>query len=133
MKKNNLRKLLSLVCAVMLCICMMNTYVYAADLDTPEPGVDIEEYSTGGVISYNTIDEDVYIPTSGYYTVTISVNCINGWGGVWVTLVDSSWNTYKVDQNVYSSFQTHVYLTAGTWKLRINAATGTYSYGIYIN
>lgn len=133
MKKNNLRKLLSLVCAVMLCICMMNTYVYAAELDTPEPGVDIEEYSTGGVISYDTIYGDVYISTPGYYTFTISVNCINGSGGVWVTLMDSGWNNYKVDQAVYSSYQTHIYLTAGTWKLKISAATGTYSYGIYIN
>ena len=132
MKKNNYRKLLALVCAVMLCVCMMNTYAYA-ELETPEIGEDIEEYSTGGVISYDVIYDDVYIPTSGYYTFTISVNCISGSGGVWVTLMDSGWTTYKVDANVYSSYQTHIYLTAGTWKLRISASAGTYSYGIYIN
>ena len=57
MKKNTfkqLRKHFALVVAAILCISMMNISVFAAEETTPETNPVVEEYSDGGVISYNT-------------------------------------------------------------------------------
>ena len=131
-KTRKTRKTLALVVSFILCISMMNLSVFAADETTPETETLTAEYSDGGIISNQTKSGTFYISTSGTYTFTISVNKISGSGGVWVTLVKSGSNSYIINTTVYSSMQTHVYLSAGTWILELSAPTGTFSYAVSI-
>ena len=131
-KTRKTRKTLALVVSFILCISMMNLSVFAADETTPETETLTAEYSDGGIISYTIKSGTFYISTSGTYTFTMSVNRISGSGGVWVTLVKSGSNNYVLNTIVYSSFQTHVYLTAGTWILELTASNGTFSYAVSI-
>lgn len=131
---NNIRKKIFAVLMVAV-VCITSTCIPVLAKETNNIVISDEPRanstlipSTGGILSGNkTYVFDV--PSNGTYTVTLSVQILNGSDGIWLLLTNST--TSYIDTNVTSSLQKKVYLPAGTYTIYLTTS-GTCSYGLYV-